>query len=186
MLSKDSKIGVLENFYGIDYVLFGKPVTKVETCCPLLVEEFLSVKGALLSVYIEMLKLVNFTPKVIEEKVDSTALLSRARGSAKVAREEAQKIVTSKKARANIKESLKTELKRDKDVDIPKLVESKIREKAFGLAVDNLLLVKCLSEAKEPEKLNDWEGRIIEDSYKILRDNLVESAIQILYDDTID
>jgi len=186
MLSKESKIGVLENFYGIDYVLFGKPVNKVETCCPLVKEEFLSVKGALLSVYIEMLKLVNYTPKVIEEKINSASLLKNARRSAKIAREQSQKIVVSKKARKNIKESLKTELERDKNIDIPKLVESKIREKAFGLAVDNMLLVKCLSEAKEPEKLNDWEGKIIEDSYKILRDNLVESAIQILYDDTID
>ena len=32
--------------------------------------------------------------------------------------------------------------------------------------------------------MNRWEGQIIEDSYKILRDNLVEAAYMILYDET--
>jgi len=31
--------------------------------------------------------------------------------------------------------------------------------------------------------MNDWTGRIVEDSYKILRDNLCETAMMILDDD---
>jgi len=46
MLSTESKIRVLENFYALDYVFFGKPVQEVEFCCPLVKEEYLSVKGA--------------------------------------------------------------------------------------------------------------------------------------------
>ena len=53
-LKKESKIRVLENFYSLDYVLFGKPVSKVDICCPVFVEEYLSIKGALMSLVIEM------------------------------------------------------------------------------------------------------------------------------------
>ena len=181
MLSKESKIRVLENFYALDYIFFGKPVANVESCCPLIKEEYISIKGAIMSVFVEMLKLVDHQPAVIDEQVDSNTLMANARAAAKTARENAQKIVTTDKSRATIKEALKEMLKEDKNLDISAAIEEKIRTKAFGYAVDNLLLARVVSEAKAFDKLNEWEGSIIEDSYKILRDNLIESAHDILY-----
>lgn len=178
---KESKIRVLENFYALDYVFFGKPVAKVESCCPLVKEEYLSIKGALLSVFVEMLKLVDHTPTEISEQVDSKLLKSYARKNAKIARENAQRIVASPKSRQNIKESLKAKIKEDKNLDISAMIEGEIRQKAFALAVDNLLLARVVSESKSFKKLNEWQGTIIEDSYKILRDNLIESAYEIIY-----
>jgi len=70
MLTKESKIRALENFYALDYTFFGKPINKVETCCPLVKEEYLSIKGAFLSVFIEMIRLVDHSPKRIEERVE--------------------------------------------------------------------------------------------------------------------
>ena len=183
---KESKIRVLENFYALDYVFFGKSVNEVEMCCPLVKEEYLSVKGALLSVFIEMLKVLDHNPLAIEESVNGAALKGLARESAGMARNNSQKIVTSAKARANIKESLQEELKKDPDANVSQIVEKAIRMKAFGLAVDNLLVARSLNEADQPKGMNTWEGRIVEDSYKILRDSLVESAYQILYDVTDD
>lgn len=185
MLSKESKIRALENFYALDYVFFGKSINEVETCCPLVKEEYLSIKGALLSVFVEMIKLVGHTPKGIEERVDSKMLIKNAKYSATHARENAQRIVSSDKSRNNIKEAMRAELKDDKNLDITNVVEQKIREKAFGLAVDNLLLARVVSESKKFDALNEWEGKLIEDSYKILRDNLVESAYQVLYNDEV-
>ncbi len=181
MLSKESKIRVLENFYALDYVFFGKPAAQVESCCPLLKEEYISIKGALLSVFVEMLKLVGHSPNALKEEVDSKLLMQAARSTAKIARENAQRIVSTNKSRGNIKEALKAMIKEDKDLDISATIESQIRTKAFGLAVDNLLLARVVSEAKAFDKLNEWDGIIIEDSYKILRDNLIESAYEILY-----
>ena len=181
MLSKESKIRVLENFYALDYVFFGKPAARVESCCPLLKEEYLSIKGALLSVFVEMLKLVDHNPSGLEEQVNTKLLMQSARQTAQTARENAQRIVSTDKSRANIKEILKAMIKEDKTLDISATIESQIRTKAFGLAVDNLLLARVVSEAKSFDKLNEWEGTIIEDSYKILRDNLIESAYEILY-----
>ena len=38
-LPKESKIRLLENFYATDYVFFGKRITEMSTCCPVLVED---------------------------------------------------------------------------------------------------------------------------------------------------
>jgi len=182
MLTKESKIRILENFYSLDYVLFGKNVKKLNGCCPIMAEDYLSIKGAILSVVMEMFKLIDFSPKAIQEKIDTKSLHSMAKNSAKIARENCQKLVSNEKARKDIKNSLKEilENKKKDSVDVTNLIETKIREKAFSLAVDNLLIARTISESKNYDKLNDWTGKIIEDAYKILRDNLVESAISIL------
>jgi hypothetical protein len=183
MLSKESKIRVLENFYALDYVLFGKPINKIDMCCPLVKEEYLSIKGALMSVYVEMMKLIKHQPEALDEKVDSKLLMGKARNSAIIAREHSEKIVKSDKARANIKSTLKEALSDNPKADISHIVEKTIRSKAFGLAVDSLLLSRAITESEDYKKLNEWEGRIVEDSYKILRDNLIEAAYMILYDE---
>lgn len=181
MLSKESKIRVLENFYALDYVFFGKPLSKMESCCPLLEEEFLSVKGALMSVFVEMLKIVEHSPAKIEEKLVTEDILKLAKESAKVARKNCQQIVTTEKARIDIKSEVRSALKEGKDVS--NLIREKVREKAFRLAVDTLLVARTVNESKNLDALNDWEGKIIEDSYKILRDGLCEAAILILTDE---
>jgi hypothetical protein len=173
---------VLENFYGLDYVFFGKPLSKVESCCPIVKEEYISVKGALLSVFVEMLKLVDHKPAVIKEKLYKKDISRLAREGARFARKTSKRIVTTEKARVDIKADLKQSLKEDKDTDITSVVESKIREKAFRLAVDSLLVARTLQESENVKTLNTWEGKIIEDSYKILRDGLCEAATLILND----
>jgi hypothetical protein len=184
MLSKESKIRVLENFYGIDYVLFGRPLKEVSNCCPIVKEEYVSIKGALLSVFVEMLRVMDHKPAVLEEKIGSRDLMQMARQNAKSAREASQKVVTTESARRDIKNELKKALSENKELNVSKLVEQKIREKAFRLAVDNLLIARSLQEAKNLDAMNEWTGKIIEDSYKILRDNLCETAMMILDDDS--
>ena len=183
MLSKESKIRVLENFYALDYVFFGKPLKKVESCCPLIKEDYLSIKGALMSVFVEMLKLTEHNPKPLEERMSSNLLLKNARISAKSAREAASQIVKTDRARNDIKRELKVEIQEGENVDIPALIEYKIREKAFRLAVDNLMIARMLNESNQINALNEWTGKIVEDSYKILRDNLCETANLILDND---
>ncbi|RKX63684.1 MAG: hypothetical protein DRP42_07320 [Tenericutes bacterium] len=183
MLTKEAKIRVLENFYGIDYVLFGKPIKKVESCCPILKEEYLSTKGALMSVFIEMVKMADFSPKPLVDKVDLKKLSEMARESAKLARKASEIVIVAERARKDIKQELQEALKESSKVDINKLAEQKIREKAFRLAIDSLMVGKLLVESKNLEAFSQWEGKIIEDSYKILRDSLCETAISILEND---
>ena len=183
MLSKESKIRVLENFYALDYVFFGKPLKKVDSCCPLVKEDYLSIKGALMSVYVEMLKMTEHNPQAIEERASSKMLLSNARSAARSSREAASQVVKTERARNDIKQELKLSIQEGEDVDIPNLIEYKIREKAFRLAVDNLMVARMLTESSNIQALNDWTGKIVEDSYKILRDNLCETANLILDND---
>lgn len=185
MLLKESKIKVLENFYGLDYIFFGRPVSEISTCCPLVKEEYLSIKGALMSVFVEMIKLMEHSPDESSNRLTSKELMAEARASAQLSRNEAERVVSSDRSRDDIKESVRESMVGDKNVDISTLVESKIREKAFSLAVDHLLIGSVVGEAYSLEELDSWEGEIIEDSYKILRDNLVEAAHDIIYDDDI-
>lgn len=180
MLTKEAKIKVLENFYALDYVFFGKPLTEVVNCCPLLKEDYLSIKGALLSVSMEMMNLIGYAPKAISEKILTPQLKKLALESAKTSRVAAQRTVQTEKARIDVKNEVKAALSEGKKIDVPQLVETKIREKAYRLAVDNLLVAKTLVESRNYKALNTWAGKIVEDSYKVLRDNLCESAMVIV------
>lgn len=181
-LKKESKIRVLENFYSLDYSLFGKPITKVDVCCPVFVEEYMAVKGALMSLVIEMYKLMKHSPVELSENIDTKTLMKKARKSAIIARENCQKLVTSEQGRNNVKENLRESLSKMKgnNINIEKLVQDKIKTKAYSLAIDNLIIGRAITESKKFNKLDTWNGRILEDAYKILRDNLVECAINIL------
>ena len=185
MLLKESKIKVLENFYSLDYIFFGRPVSEVSTCCPLVKEEYLSIKGALMSVFVEMLKLMEHSPSERSTRLSSKQLMAEAKAAAQLSRNEAERVVSSEKSRNDIKISVRESMVGDADIDVGSLVESKIREKAFSLAVDHLLIAGVVTESVKLEDLSTWEGEIIEDSYKILRDNLVEAAHDIIYNDDI-
>lgn len=180
MLQKTSKIRILENFYGLDYVFFGKPIQKMQSCCASLTEDYMSVKGAFMSLMIEMYDLIDHQPKVIEEKLNTKALKTLARESARIARENARRLVETPQGRADIKQHLKEALEENHDLNINDEVKEAIRKKAFGLAIDTMLLRRSFLEAKNVKKLNEWDGQIVEDAYKVLRDNLVESALFII------
>ena len=182
MITNGSKVRILENFYSLDYVLFGKPLREMDFKCVNLVEDYLATKSALLSTLMEIFSLIDHSPKLVSEGLNSNAIKEMAKSSAILARENCKKLVTTDKARNNIKISLRENLEENSDVDINKFVQEKIREKAFGLAIDNLLIARTLTESKDLKKLNNWSGRIVEDAYKILRNSLVESAMKLLYE----
>jgi hypothetical protein len=180
MLQKETKIRVLENFYGLDYVFFGKPIQSMKSCCESLTEDYMSVKGAFMSLMIEMYGIIDHQPKPIEEKLSQKDLKILAREAAKIARKNAQRLVETPQGRADIKQQLKESLEENSDLNIQDEVKDAIRKKAFGLAIDNMLLNRSFNESKSVNKLNEWDGQIIEDAYKVLRDNLVESALFII------
>ena len=159
MLTKESKMRVLENFYSLDYVFFGKPVKKMTSCCQEAVEEYMTGKGALMSVMIEFYKLVDHTPSEYDSIIEAQDIIDMAKQSARVARENAETLVTSEKGRLDIKNELKEAIKENAEVDVEQEVKDQIRKKAFGLAVDNVLIARTLGEANSVGKLNEWEGK---------------------------
>jgi hypothetical protein len=185
-LSKESKVQVLENFYGLDYVFFNKPIKELDYCCPALAEEYINLKGALMSIFVEMLKLMEHDPEKIEGKIDVKQIRENASVSADRSRFAASKLMQTKAAMESIKDSLMeniaiTESEEGDDAIEPKeFVEFQIKTKSFALAVDNLMLAKPLSEANDVNAMVSFEGNLLEDSYKILRDGLCECALIIM------
>jgi len=180
MLSKESKMRVLENFYTLDYIFFGKPIVRLEACCPVLKEEYISVKGALMSVYIEMLKMINHSPNHISERVNKKALMRFARENAKHGRVNAARLIKTEQAKKDIKLEVKQALQENKKVNVSELTTTKIREKAFRLATDNVLVARAITESDDFSALNDIEGQIVENAYKVLRDGVCEAAMLLL------
>lgn len=177
---------VLENFYGLDYVFFNKPLKELDYCCPALAEEYVNLKGALMSIFVEMLKLMEHDPEPTEEKLDVAKIRENASFSADRSRFAASKLMQTKAAMDSIKDSLIESIaiteseEGEEKIEPREFVEFQIKTKSFALAVDNLLLAKPLSEANDVKAMIGFEGKLLEDSYKILRDGLCECALIIM------
>jgi len=181
MLKNGSKVRILENFYAIDNILFGKSIRKMKFENKDLVREYIANKSALLSTLIEMISLLDHKPKIQTEKLNTKKLRKFAKNSSTVARENSQKLVSTVKARIKIKNSLRESLEKNSELNVEEFVKNKIRREAFSLAIDNLLIARTISESTNYNILNEWEGRIIEDCYKSLRESLVETSMRLLY-----
>jgi len=184
-LSKESKMQVLENFYGLDYVFFNMPLSELDYCCPALAEEYVNLKGALMSVFIEMLKLMEHSPDPINEKISVTQIRENASINADKAKFASSKLMQTEAARKSIKDSLIESMaleESDDEIEPQAFIEFQIKSKSYALAVDNLMLAKPLSESKDVNAMVGFEGKLLEDSYKILRDGLCECALIIIED----
>ncbi|GIU69218.1 MAG: hypothetical protein KatS3mg002_0454 [Candidatus Woesearchaeota archaeon] len=181
MLTKEAKIRILEAFYGLDEIFFGKNATELNVCCPFFIENYMQIKGAFLSIVAEMYDKINVNPPIIQEKVDSKKLIKRAKKVAKVVRESAARILKTKRGKQEIKREVISALREsEENVNASKMIEEKIKEKSFTLAVDNFVLARALTESTNYKYLDTYEGKILENSYKVLRDSLVEAAMDVL------
>lgn len=150
--------------------------------CPFFTEEYIAAKGALLSAIIEIYKLTKHAPKVVNEQTTSALLIKKAVASAKVARENAEKLVRTKAGKGDIKRALNESItsSTDKKMDIEKAVLEQVKRKAYALAVDSMLLGRAINESKDFAAMSSFEGEVLEEAYKNLRNNLVESAMVVL------
>jgi len=186
-LPKETKIRILESFYAVDYILFGKPFKSIKLnensecnlCDQILIEEYLSAKGALLGTVTEMYKLINHAPAKLDEQINSKTLNKMACESAKIARKNASVLVKTSKGRNSIKDCIVETITENNGINIKEEVENRIREKAYSLALDNLLISRAITESEDYKEMDSWMGRIIEDAYKILRSSLVETVMSI-------
>jgi len=184
-LSKESKMQVLENFYGLDYIFFNKPLQEVDYCCPALAEEYVNLKGAMMSVFIEMLKVMEHTPDPTTEKLTVAEIRENASINADKSRFASSKLMQTEAAKNSIKDSLIENLAledAEEEINPQEFIEFEIKTKSYALAVDNLMLAQPLFEASDVKAMLGFEGSLLEDSYKILRDGLCECALIIIED----
>lgn len=179
MLAITSKIRILENFMALDFLYFGKQVSELQEteCCPELLKEYVITKGALISIVKEMYEQIEHAPQS-SKKVTKEKLVEMAKHSSEESKEKAKNLLaTNETVREYVKTSILESAKDAKDVE--EVVDQKVEKYAMALASDNLLVTKSIYESENPKYFTTWEGNILRDAYKALRDNLVELAILI-------
>jgi hypothetical protein len=181
-MNKGSKNRILENYYALDYVFFKKPISEVTICCPFFIQEYLSAKGALLSILVDMYKLIEHKPLLKEDAPLKTSdLLPIAEKTAIIAKKNAQVLINSPKGQQSIKKAVSESIKRNKDkLTIEEITDHHVLKRAFSSALDNMLINRTISESKSVSKLNEWQGQVLERAYKRMRTTLIETAISIL------
>lgn len=186
-LTKESKIRVLESFYALDHILFGKEATQVKENLSdvgkTLYEEYQSSKGALLTIAMEMFNFLGHNPEKLEEQVGSDTIKEMAQESSNLARSNARKILESEKGQSFIKEEVK-QARENTEENLSDVIDQKVNEVSKQISVDNLIVARTLYESEQPEKLTEWEGEILEDAYKVLRDHVIEVAEKINEEET--
>ncbi len=178
MLKNSSKKRILENFKALDYIFFGKPIDEVETCCPFLKEDYLSTKGMLFSIVIEMYDFINHNPEDVDIN-EISDLVESSKISAKIAIENTKKILNTKNGKKSLTEEVSRSLKNDEKQDLNDVIQEEIKRKAFSVAIDNIIIAKAIRETKDYKNLNSWKGGVLEEAYKTIRDNLIETSIII-------
>jgi len=179
MLKKESKIRILENFISLDYLLLGKTIHEMNV--PLeLAQQYIELKGALSSAMIEMYELIEHSPKEITDIITESDIRQNAMKNAIQARKNVKHLLTSDDGKANIISTVFEAVKLSENEQVDEIVNFTIQEKALQLGIDNMLIARSIQESKCIEKLNDFDGRLLEDTYKALRNSLIETALEIL------
>lgn len=171
-MSKSTKSEVLKHWFGIDSILLGGPakeVLKEENF-----EQYLSTKGALLSNLYEIYQKIGYesedTYGTVKEMADASSEL------AKSSKERANKILEN----ASVGKLVRDEIKEMGDVEgltgqqVARYVVLKRRN---AIALDSMLLENIV-EGESKKELADWQGRVLIDAHKTLRDSLIDISLQ--------
>jgi len=178
MLNKNSKIRVLEFYNTIDKIFFGKNITKVKSCCPLIKEDYLNLKGALLSIAIEMMKLVDYNPKIKKIPVTESDIEKSSMELAKITRKNTLKIM--REGIPYLKERAKKLIYENKKIGLNDAVKRVTETSMYQIALDNLIIENIIKDGKKYRKINTVDGKIIEGAYKIVRNEIVERIKDIM------
>jgi len=180
-MQKEIKLNLMEFFLSLDQIFFHKHLSKVKinedchVCRDTMITDYETSKAAILSSLLEISNLIKYSPKKINSKVDKKSLNESIKRRSKKALYEAKILLSDKRTKYDIKSKFTRNLQEGIKVNS----ENLIRKRALSFAVDSLLIKNILEESLIPDNLNTWTGKIIEDSYKILRNSLIESGMNI-------
>jgi len=179
MLKKESKIRILENFLSLDYLFFGKTIHEIDVSTEV-AQQYLELKGALCSALIEMYNFMEHNPPEIAEILTESDIEKMAIKTAITARGNVRKLLTCQEGKTNVVNTVFEAVKLNESENIDTIVNFTIQEKAFQLGLDNMLIARALNESEKIDEMNTFEGRLLEDTYKALRNSLIETALEIL------
>jgi hypothetical protein len=181
MLKKESKIRVMENFISLDYLFFGKTIHEMDADLNL-AKQYIELKGSLCGIMVEMYSLMEHNPAEFDKVLTESDIEDMAIKAASVARQNVRRIITTDSGKANLRESIYDTLHGQEDINIEETVNYKIQEKSFQIGMDNMLIARAISESEKVDIMETFEGKILEDTYKSVRDSIVETALAVIYD----
>lgn len=179
-MKSSSKIRIMENFISVDFVCFGERLKDFRPNTDTHINEFMELKGALCSVLSEIYDLVSFDPKMPERKITTKELIESARDNAITARKNSKIILESDYGKKSLGLTMGENVEMFHEHSTEEIVDFTIHQKSLQVALDNLLIARMMNESEKIDSLQSFNGIVLEDAYKSIRDTIVEKAIEII------
>jgi hypothetical protein len=160
----------LTNWYAVDSVLFAdrdpqKIMTEQEY------KNYLVAKGAALSNLFEIYTKLGYHPTKVFENGEAVEKYGIRRG--RLAKERAVQILSKDKIADQLREEIeKTRLA--EGVSTEDYAKYMLSKKIKSTALDIVMIESALAATNSKKKLSDWQGQIMIQSYKVLRDSLIK------------
>ena len=175
MKNKQLMTKVLEHWYAIDSILFNdhaKYVIKEGS----MFREYVSLKQAMLSSLYEYYSHIQYNPEYNTPPVEVKALVESARVSALYGKKLASNIINKEDVRKALGKKIVKEARERNITDVDGFSDHIVNEKFVQISLDNILVGIPVMEAVCPKCCNDVKGQVMEDAYRMLRQNLMDLA----------
>jgi len=167
------KVKILEEWYVVDSILLGGHAKDVISS-PKQFEQYVALKGSLLSSLFEFYSHIKYIPKYDKVPRSVRTLTEAAKQTAIHCKKLASNIMNKDIVRESLKKKIVREGKNTSDMD--KFADKIIREKFNQLALDNALMGIPIIEAANKKACEDFTGQMLQDSYKLMRNAVVRLA----------
>lgn len=171
-MNKSTKTKILEAYFGIDAILFGKPANKALVGDQL--KEYVVTKCALLTNLAELYAGIGYSGDNVSFD-NTSSLVKHANRNAKKALTESKAIISDTNVAKMVREELKdfsTQKRLNEDVAAKYVISRRLK----NVALDHYLMTEAVDEACQP-CLEQWQTKVQLEAYKTMRNALVELVL---------
>jgi len=173
---KSIQTKILENWYVIDSILLnGHAKEKIKSAK--LFEQYTSLKAAFLNTLFEFYNHINYIPNYDKKIENVKQLTEHAVISAKYSKKLAANILHKEDVRIALKNKIIQEAKSKSIKNMNVFSDAIIQEKFIQLSLDNALIGIPVIEAKKKKAFDDFKGEILEESYRMYRNAIMQLAL---------
>ena len=166
---------ILRDWYFIDSVLLNGHAKNVITEDKDY-EEYISLKGALLSDLNEFYNYIDYTPQNKKIPNNDKLLQESAVLTAKKSKKLSANMIERKDFKSSLKKQIVKEFNANPKQDVDTLSDRIINERFLKMTMDNILIGIPVIECKNKEKTNDFKGGILEQAYLTVRNDMIQFA----------
>ena len=171
-MSKSTKSEVLKHWFGIDQVLFGRSATSHLSEDNLL--QYLTTKGALLSNLFEIYEKLGYSKEKNYQTVKE--MKQHAIQEAKNCKVKAKKLLESESVLKMVKQEIK-EMSVSESLSDEQVAKFVISKRRNAISLDSMMIESVLT-TENKTLISDWQGKVLVDAHKTLRDSLIDIAME--------